>query len=432
MSASVETGAHQTDRIYIELPFATKPAQWLMHIYVLVIYVLSGNILDTIGYDYGAITGSPVTKIHPSTYLIIITFAVFVATYPYKKNLLYFYLSERIGTLYFFCATTAALINIIVGKRNGFGMYIDTHLNLFLCVMMLPFMPPQLVRRCEYFLHWYFMLDAVVTIAQWVIGTSFFPLIVHSSQGDNIDARLTAFLGHPLHAATITACYVISLLCGGGKQLIGPLRWPMIVLQLTAMVPFGGRTALLVTLLAVLIVCALRIWQFVRGAKLSLAEAIATLLAPIVVAGTVGSLTVLGAFDRFLSRFTDDSGSARARLIMFDLLADMPWRDVIWGGETSAVVAIVTAHGLEWGVENPYVHMIVYQGGVMATFIVTGFIALLREVYLHLQRISIIPLLTFIALCNTFGSFGGRFYTFSIFIILLSAMFPREDRSGVY
>ncbi len=373
-------------KIRLRLPFAGARIQKMLAVYVVLVCFVPGNVLDLVGYDYSSIGGSPITKIHIATYFLAFVFAVFIFSYPRKQDLVRYYLATKLGTIYFISAATFALINIIFDGRNGFGMFFDTDLHIFLCCMLLPFVPPIGMERLERFLHWFFAINAVLGVFELAIGANIFPLTTYSPDGlTTLESRATAFLGHPLQAATLTCVYVVSLLIGGGRLLRPSLRPPAIGLQVAALVAFGGRAALLLTLL---IIASITLWQavlFLAGKKSSrtgVITAIAIIPAGIAV---VSGLAYLGVFDQFLDRFVEDGGSARSRVLMLPLLFSFDWTDFLWGASTEYVRAQIYSFGLEWGVENPFIQISVYQGVVIASLVMSGIFLLLYEVFKRLE-----------------------------------------------
>jgi hypothetical protein len=417
----------------LRLPFAAPLVQKMMAVYVVLLFVVSANVLDLIGYDYSAIGGSPITKIHVSTYLIVLMFGVFVATYPQKADLARYYLATKLGSLFFFCASTFAVINIVADGRNGFGMYFDTDLHLFLCAMLLPFVTPGNMERLERFLHWFFLANALLAVVELAIGFNIFPLITYSPDGmTTIEPRATAFLSHPLHAATITCVYIVSLLCGAGSGLRPNLRMPMILLQSAALLAFGGRTAFLLT---GLIMAGMLLWgmfRYAAGMKVSHRAMIGWFsIIPVGIA-VVAVLASIGAFDPLLDRFTEDGGSARSRWLMVPLLLSFDWGDLLWGAQSDYVRSQIYSFGLEWGVENPFIQMSVFQGVVVASMIMLGILLLIWEAYRRMTWKAMFPIAVYFFLCSTFGSFAGRFFTFAIFLIVVATLFRKPAAPSDY
>lgn len=428
--AAFGPAAPSTSLVRLRLPFAGPLVQKMMAIYIVLLFIVSANVLDLIGYDYSSIGGSPITKIHVSTYFIVLLFGVFVVTYPQKGDLARYYLATKLGSLFFLCASVFAVVNIVADGRNGFGMFFDTDLHLFLCAMLLPFVSPDNMDRLERFLHWFFFANALLAVIELGIGFNIFPLITYSPDGmTTVEPRATAFLSHPLHAATITCVYIVSLLCGAGAALRQNLRMPMIGLQCAALLAFGGRTAFLLT---AVIMAGMLAWTLLRaaaGMKLSRTALIVWFtIIPIGIAA-VAVLASIGAFDQMFDRFTEDGGSARTRWIMVPLLLSFNWGDMLWGAHTDYVRSQVYSFGLEWGVENPFIQMSVFQGVVVASMIMLGALLLIWEAYRRMTWKAIFPIAVFLFLCNTFGSFAGRFFTFAIFLVVISSLFRKPDAS---
>ncbi|WP_424629173.1 VpsF family polysaccharide biosynthesis protein [Bradyrhizobium sp. SYSU BS000235] len=414
--------------VRLRLPFAGPIIQRMMAIYVVLMFFVSANVLDTIGYDYSSIDGSPIMKIHVATYFLVALFGLFIVSYPQKSDLFRYYLATKLGTIYFFLACTFALINIVLEGRNGFGMYFDTDLNLFLCCMLLPFVSPANMTRLERFVHWFFALNAVYAIFDLATGIKFFPLIAYSPDGiTTIESRAAGFLSHPLHAATITSVYVVSLLTGAGRELRPNLRNPMIVLQMGALLAFGGRTAFILMLLILSLTVLWRSFRFLAGVRIAHRDIVVAVASLPIGIAALSLMAAMGAFDQLLERFVEDGGSARSRVLMVPLIRSFNWGDLLWGASTDYVRSQIYSFGLEWGVENPFLQIGVFQGVVIALLIMVGFLLLLYDVYNRLSPRVIFPMMIFVALCSTFGSFSQRFTAFAIFIVVISALFRRDD-----
>lgn len=428
-----DVSASRNGRAILELPYASPIVQKLIPIYIYILFLVPGTLLDLIGYDYSSIGGSQITKIHLSTYAILVLSTLFIVTYPDKRALISYCVSQRLGSLFFFLAAAIALMNIILGKRNGFGMYFDTDLHLFLCSMLLPFVPPPLMDRLEKFIHIFFASNASLAIFELATGWRAFPLTTYSPDGyTSIEPRSTAFLTHPLYGATITCVYIVALLCGAGNFQGFFTRLVIVLFQCVALLAFGGRTAMGLTLAAIGLTSA---WSaflfFCRGKKFEYGRVLLGAITPLVVIGAIGVLFYSGMMDPLIARSMEDGGSARTRFLIWPLLTSFKWGDLLWGAPTDLVFSHIVSHGLEWGVENPFMQMVVYQGAVVATLLMTGILLTLYDVFRFLRPRSFLPLMTFLLLCNSYGSFGGRFYAFAIFIVTIGVLFrPRDNEAG--
>jgi hypothetical protein len=430
---SISRAASRPAAISLRLPFAGPWIQRLLAVYFLLLLCVPANVLDFIGYDYTSIGGSSLTKIHVSSYFIIVLFLIFVVSYPLKSDLVRYFLATKFGTIYFFCAATFAIVYIVVDRRNGFGMYFDTDLHLALCCLLTPFVPPEGMDRLERFLHWYFLVNAALAIFELAVGGNILPVVANYPDGlTGVEPRATAFLSHPLHAATLTCVYIVSLLTGAGRLPWPRMRVPIIALQTAALLAFSGRTALLLTLAILAFALLSQALRFVAGKPFPrLDMLIAIAIVPVGIAA-VSALAYAGLFDQFLDRFAEDGGSAHSRLLIFPLWLSFDWTDFLWGPNTDYMWAQTYSFGLEWGIENPFIQMSVQQGVVVASFLMSGVLLLLYEVYKRLDGRVIFPIVVFLSLCSSFGSFAGRFVPFAIFIVMISTLFRRQDAPSGY
>jgi len=200
------------------------------------------------------------------------------------------------------------------------------------------------------------------------------------------------------------------------------------LLQLAALVPFGGRTALLLTLGLMTLWLIPRVLHVLRGARLPLpAFAAIAVLAPMIAVG-VGLVAVGGFFDVMLDRFADDGGSARSRVEMFEIFNHLPAREIFIGASNDVIDSMRNSRGLEWGIENPVVRLLLYQGVVFTTFLIAGFVLFLVEIARRLAPGYGLAMVFFLVIINSYESISNKTVGLAQFIVLLLAMFPKEER----
>ena len=135
----------------------------------------------------------------------------------------------------------------------------------------------------------------------------------------------------------MTGVYIMVLLGGGGLSMPKALRPAAILLQLAAMVPFGGRTALLLTLAMTTLWLLPRILNVLRGARMSLPAFAAVAIFTPLLALAVGMFALGGFFDLVLGRFANDGGSAQSRVAMFEIFNLLSWRDILIGPNADVI-----------------------------------------------------------------------------------------------
>jgi hypothetical protein len=392
---------------------------------VVILFMLSGGVLWVLGLNYEGLTGSAASKIHPFTYLVILVFGWYALTARHVLS----YFSQTVQR------TPASLLLMVAGMalfgqiiaRNGAGMAgaIDTYLGPGLLLMLLGWARETELRKVEVTLHVLMGINAATALIEFASDTRFFP---YRFDGEFFpsDTRSTAWQGHPLINAIVTACYVLALL-NGGRSLPSPLKIPMIGLQLAALVAFGGRSEVVVTLLLGSIFLLMRSRYLIRAPRVSLLAAAGGVLfvslAPLIV---IPPLSAGGFFDALLDRFGSDGGSANARLEMFELFSQIPLRDLLIGPDLDFIDGLRRVSGLEWGIENPIVKTVLYQGVFTTILLTTAVVLFLREAASRCQRGVWLPLLAFSILLMTAETIGGKTTLLAKFIVIALSMYRPE------
>jgi hypothetical protein len=204
------------------------------------------------------------------------------------------------------------------------------------------------------------------------------------------------------------------------------LRAPAAMLQLAALVPVGGRTALVTALAMLALWLVPRAVKLLLGARMSLAGVAVVALAAPVMALALAAFATGGFFDLVVGRFADDGGSAQTRLQMFEIFSQLSVRDILVGGEGELVDSIRRTHGLEWGVENPVVRLLLYQGAVFTAFLVAGFVLFMVELGRRLRPGIAMPFIFFLFVINSFESISNKTIMLGQFVVLMLAMFGQE------
>jgi hypothetical protein len=267
----------------------------------------------------------------------------------------------------------------------------------------------------------------MLALVEYLIDYRLFP---HRFEGVALDwdRRSTGLLGHPLENAQITGTYIISLVAGGGLNMPKLLRLPSILLQLAAMVPFGGRTALVVTMIMIALWLIPHVIRILRGGRISLPVVAGVALLSPILALVIGMFAVGGFFNVVLDRFADDGGSAHTRLEMFEIFEYLSLRDIFIGANSDLIDSIRNTHGLEWGIENPVVRLLLYQGIAVTTLLVVGFALFLTEIGRRLRRGTAMPFIFFLVVINSYESIANKSIMLGQFVVLMIVMFDRNSQ----
>lgn len=400
-----------------------RPVTRLLVIVTLaVLFAVSGGLLWDLGINYEGLSGSGASKIHPSTYLMILLFGWMTLT---SGNIVAYILdvaARRPASVFLVVATLITFVQTVLRHGPGMAGLLDTFLPAALVVMMMARFTDRSFRDAELLIHVVMTVNAAMALVELASGHLFFPYRFDGAVFET-DLRSSALQGHPLANALITAPYALAVISGGGT-LSGPTRLVLFALQCLALVAFGGRSGMVVTLVlggGYLVVAAHRALSSGRIPLLAVA-AVALILTMLPIA--LGGLAVSGFFSTLTDRFVEDGGSANARVKMFDIFSYLPASDIIFGPDAAFVDSVRRINGLEWGIENPIVRTLLYQGAlitVLQTIAVTWF---LFEIAKFTRRGILLPLLGFVILLNTAESIGAKTTLLTKFAVMMLCFYP--------
>jgi hypothetical protein len=164
------------------------------------------------------------------------------------------------------------------------------------------------------------------------------------------------------------------------------------------------------------------------GARISLfAAAAAAIVLPLLLL-TVALFAAGGFFNIILDRFAYDGGSALTRLEMLEIFDYLSWREILIGTSSDVVDSLRRTHGLEWGIENPVVRLLLYQGAVVTALLVSGFALFLAEITRRLRPGIMMPLVYFLITANSYESIANKTILLGEFIVLMMVMFRPPPR----
>lgn len=409
-------------------PLACTFIAALFLVIVLVLFSVSSGVLWNLGINYNGVTGAIASKIHPATYLAFATLGLLMLARRNPASFFVALVTKHPGTLVFLLATLLVGGIIVLDGRKGIATIFDTYLLAIIVALIAAEMETRDFTRAEKLIHVLLAANALLGLAEYALNTRVFPFRFDGAALE-WDYRSNALLGHPLENAQITGLYIMVLLAGGGASMPKSLRPAAILLQLAALVPFGGRTALLLTVAMAALWMVPRVLQVLRGARLSLPVLAAiAVLAPLLTLG-VGLIAAGGFFDVITDRFDDDGGSAKARVEMFAIFDHLSAHDIFIGASSNVIDSLRTSRGLEQGIENPVVRLLLYQGVVFTTFLIAGFTLFLIEIARRLQPGYGMAMIFFLVIISSYESIANKTVGLAQFVVLLLVMFPRPRKT---
>ena len=395
---------------------------------VFLLFAVSSGLLWNLGINYSGVTGASASKIHPATYLAFATLGLLVVA---RRNPAAFFVTlvtKHPGTLAFLLVTAIVGGYIVLDGRKGIATIFDAYLLAIIVALIAAELEARDFNRVEKLLHILLAANAVLGLAEYALNVKVFPFRFDGVALD-WDARSSGLLGHPLENAQMAGLYVMVLLSGGGTSMPKSLRPAAVLLQLAALVPFGGRTALLLTIAMAALWLIPRVLHLLRGARLPLpAFAAIAVLAPMLAVG-VGLIAAGGFFTVITDRFADDGGSAKSRVEMFEIFNHLSAREIFIGASSDVIDSMRTSRGLEQGIENPVIRLLLYQGVVFTAFLIAGFTLFLFEIARRLRPGYAMAMIFFLVIINSYESIANKTVGLAQFVVLLLVMFPKPEQA---
>ena len=390
--------------------------------------LISTMLLEAVGIPYGSAGGSPLTKFHPMTYLSILAFLAVALRHGNPIDFFVRAIAQFPGVgLYLFLLVFLIVWTIVIQKQPVSGP-IDTFLGPGLILLVAGRLSPEQNRVLTLFVHLAMLANALVGILELGSGWRLTPFILDGKVLD-WDWRSTALLGHPLVNAVVTGIYTLMLFFGADRSM-GPFtRVGMILLQIAAMGAFQGRTA---TVLSLGIMGIATLWMLIgilRGRRFDPRVAAAVLAGIPTTIGILLTAYSLGAFDKFISRFVDDGGSANARVSMIRIYNSFPLTELLWGPDPNVLMSRSFIEGAVAGIESFIFGFFLQYGILISVVFFVGLFAYTLELWRIGGRAAIVILTYFYVVAATAASLSVKTQVLAILTILFVTV---EARPSVY
>jgi hypothetical protein len=332
---------------------------------------VSANLLTLLGVPYVTDGGPLPLKLHPGTDLLLLAGLTAAATGGRAWCM-------RIdpALLWFFAASAGCLMHILLlsGPSNMIVL-LDTFLPAGILAAVLAHAEAQWRGRLRRVMQVLLAANAMLALAETVVQATLIPLYLDDQayHPHQEDFRPTALFDHPLTGG-IMAMIGLTL-----APVRGWARGTFQILIWAALLAFGGRMALGVSLLSVMLLAAWRGARLVvardpRAARSLAAAALAVLFASALLAGALAA----GFGERLAGHLYWDS-SAQARLSQWRILDQLDGWQLVFGTRREDLLSLLNGLHLSSGVEvleNFWLLMFVSLGFLGFPLFVAGFGAL--------------------------------------------------------
>lgn len=394
-------------------------------------FLISGPTLNAFGIEYVTTGGNPLFKIHPATYLSVFTIIV-LALGGELNHYLEIIREEKFGLTYYLLSWLALELFIITSIDMPATGTIDT----FLLAGMLAFLIFGLKENeksgVEIFIDLFILANCIISIGELLLGSRFIPVTIGSLKLGIMhfpnEWRPGGFLGHPLANATVTGSYFLINLVNE-RKLQFPFRMFMLGLTGITLLACGSRAAI-----AFLVVCAAFFFcrEFANGlTRGAIRKDIVSIFVIIVPAMSIGLVLLLssGILDKFIARIYEDGGSALSRSLMFRLMGDLTWRQIVFPSSGAWSADLVQRYGM-MAVESFWLGFILLYGLVGTVIFWPGLYAFCRSIMRHTQGYAPLLVLYFFANASVSASISSKTLEFALFAVLILVKLRPDERTA--
>jgi len=408
--------------------------------------LLPANLLDNIGIPYDLDGGSFPAKLHPGTYLVGIGFLLYLR-YQARRGVTLGRLASRYPTIviYVLVMLASPVYVAVMSASSGAASYIESYIPAALIAVMWHDTTARARRALCCSLLTVFIGDAVLALVEIALHGHLLPLspymmidsftgkAVHSESQLFINRpgefRAFAFFDHPLTGGTMTMIASFLVL---GMKLPAILRDGIILLFMVALLAFGGRAALGLTI-GILGLLSLR-YLVTRGLTRQLSPSD---MARVFLALTVLPLILMGVLlatdigHRILAHaYLDDSAASRST--EWKILGLMSLPQLLFGINNQDMLNYVFILGLQFpfsDIENFLLLAFISLGAIWFLVFLAAFGGFVRWLWREAEgagRLMIFGLLVMIMASN---SLGRKSNLLTLTVSCVVAVMPIRRRS---
>jgi hypothetical protein len=400
--------------------------QWLVRLAAVLLLLLSSNALYMLGINYHMGGGSPLEKLHPAFYIILLCLPLFgVMRRPRAGPL-------RLDNVAFPACCMLLAAGMMVAwawfSPNA-GGELSAPVVTFLMPALLLLVMSKASGRTVIFIGslvgWFFLANSTMGIIGSLTGYNLLPQVAGARLID--DPRPTGLLGAALLNAQLTGVWLLYGTLSGIRNGFRPLNILELVLHGAALVAFGGRSALALVALLVGIYTLYRIYHAAitgRGRSLISLAAVAAVVA---VAGPLALKA--GLADVLLQRIGDDGGSADTRLAALHaitMLSPQEWLTGIGPSQRNTMLLILNTPA---GIESFPLALWVTYGLPITLLTSAAAIFAMARLAGPLGGIGMWITIYFFASSAASLSLGSKSISLSLFVLILVALRTRTITS---
>ena len=387
--------------------------------------VLSPPALSALGIPYDSPHGSILVKIHPGTYLLLLSWALGLSSGGHPMTaLLRQARQHRLVFVYLVCMVGVFVWAVGRHGPSGLAFIIDTLCMPGVALLAMMLHSRQRQQQALVLVVSLLLLNALIAIGEFGLRARLLPL--YAGREDFVEEdffRSSALFGHPLSNSLKTLALLPAV-------LLLPWRWTA---RLTAallmglgLLTFGSRAAMAGLVIYLLAAGLPLLWRLVRGAY-NYVQIMAGLLGAVLgVAALAGVVVATGLGDRVFKNLTWDN-SADVRRKSWDVLDYVHGFEFWLGVPVLQIDAIAQRIGIDpryEAIENFWLYLLLLLGGLGFALFVGGLMCLL----VYLWRVAAAPLRLALVVYLLVASTANTLAAKSVSLILMSVVIQASAR----
>lgn len=350
-SLRVLTPVRAIDARYVSANVRTRRAAFTIALFAVILSLaLSGNTLEVLGIDYSSPGGNPLVKLLPSTYLVTIAAGMILFLQrPAGIGVVRLFREKPALAGFLALMTFCTFYSILVVGMTGAATYIESFISAGLLAIAIEGGTDRQKRTLAWWIVGFIVLSILLSIYESITQTHIIPPIY----GDEVDTtkqiqdiedfRGAGLFGHPLTAALTTSMATFMLL----RMRMNPLlKGALFTFFIVGLLNFGGRAALGVTVVFIVVAAFVALVRGVVRRDLSLSF-VGTILAALLVLPplVILLLTSTDIGSRLVAHmYLDDSADVRSMQWM--VLKYLNMNDVLFGVNMARLASLKYQIGL--------------------------------------------------------------------------------------
>ena len=314
---------------------------------IVVDFTVGGTLLSDLGSSYVAEGGSLFAKIHPGSYLAVIsgllrTFDKSQGGWSFRRC----FARDRLIVAFVLGIAFCCLYSLVCTGLGALIVLIDSFLPAGMLALAMTGIRPMTLQRLRSLLQTLLLANAALAVFEAMMHWHLIPIVLSGGQ-TAADFRSTALYDHPLTGAAAT---MVGLFLTPGINRQPLLGTCYLAVMVAALLSFSERAPLALAVLCAVFCYVARVRTKILLRRLRWQDIVSALFLFTVILTTVTATLLSGLGTRSIEHLYWDS-SAQVRLAQFDIMKSLSASEIIFGCKRADLIALIEPLRLATGVE---------------------------------------------------------------------------------